>query len=231
MQGIKVLIIDDDEKLRVLMEHSFITAGAEAKTAIDGKVGLREFYEFKPDLVILDVLMPNMDGWETCKSIRLLSDVPIIMLTALGQDKDIVKGLDAGADDYMIKPFSVKVLVARAKAAVRRANTPVTTKKAIIYSDGHLTINLDEYSVLISAEHIKLTATEFRLLAYMLENAGRVVSFKQILENVWGWEYVDDLSYSRVYIWHLRQKIEPDPKNPIYLINVQGIGYRFEKQK
>jgi len=230
MQGKKILIIDDDPQIRRLLEYSLSKEGAEIITSEDGKDGLRNFYLHKPDLVILDVMMPNMDGWETCRNIRQLSDVPIIMLTALGREEDIVKGLDIGVDDYISKPFSVKILVARARSALRRADLPVVSEPLLTYSDNYLTINIEEHRVYVRGEPVELTATEFRLLAYLLENAGRVMSFGQILESVWGWEYTDDVNYIRVYIWHLRRKIEDDPKNPKYITNVQGIGYRFEKQ-
>jgi len=230
MQGKKILIVDDDPQIRRLLEYSLSKEGAEIITSEDGKDGLRNFYLHKPDLVILDVMMPNMDGWETCRNIRQLSDVPIIMLTALGREEDIVKGLDIGVDDYISKPFSVKILVARARSALRRADLPVVSEPLLTYSDNYLTINIEEHRVYVRGEPVELTATEFRLLAYLLENAGRVMSFGQILESVWGWEYTDDVNYIRVYIWHLRRKIEDDPKNPKYITNVQGIGYRFEKQ-
>jgi len=230
MQGKKILVIDDDSRLRKLMEYSLSNAGAEVITAVDGQEGLREFYNHQPILVVLDIMMPTMDGWETCRSIRQLSDAPIIMVTAKGNEDDIIRGLDIGADDYIIKPFSPKEFVARARAAIRRYEKQAPTINPSSYSDNYLSINIEEHRVFVDGEPAKLTATEFRLLAYLLENAGRVMSFEQILEKVWGWEYTDDVNYIRVYIWHLRKKIEKDPKNPEYVTNVQGIGYRFEKK-
>lgn len=230
MKNKKILVIDDDPQLRRLTEYPLTRAGADVTLAKNGKDGLRQFYEKQPDLVILDVMMPEMDGWETCKNIRQLSDVPIIMVTARGNDEDVIKGLELGADDYITKPFNVKVLVARARAALRRAEKGLTIKPGISYSDPYLTIDLDEHRIFAGGEPVDLTATEFRLLAYLLENAGRVMSFEQILESVWGWDYTDDVNYIRVYIWHLRKKIEKDPKDPEYIQNVQGIGYRFEKK-
>lgn len=230
MQGKKVLVIDDDIKLRRMMEYTLEKAGAEVFTAVDGKEGLRIFYSEKPDLVILDLMMPNLDGWETCKSIRQLSDIPIVMVTARVQDDDIVRGLEIGADDYIAKPFSPKILIARATAAIRRSETSIVEKTTTTYSDNYLAINFEGHRIFVDGEAIKTTATEFRLLSYLIENAGRVMSFEQILENVWGTGYTDDFNFIRVYIWHLRKKIEKDPKKPEYLINVQGIGYRFEKK-
>ncbi len=230
MQDKKILIIDDDATLRRLMEYPLTKEGSEVLLAENGKEGLKLFYAEKPNLVILDVMMPEMDGGETCKSSRQLSDVPIIMVTARGNDNDIIKGLELGADDYITKPFNVKVLVARARAALRRAEKGIEVEKGTSYSDSYLTIDVDEYRIFADGEPVNLTATEFRLLAYLLENAARVKTFEQILENVWGWDYADDVNYIRVYIWHLRKKIEKEPKEPEYVQNVQGIGYRFEKK-
>ena len=230
MQGKKILIIDDDAQLRHLMKAPLAKSGADVAVAENGKEGLRRFYEQQPNLVILDVMMPEMDGWETCKSIRQLSDVPLIMVTARGNDDDVIKGLELGADDYITKPFNADVLVARARAALRRTEKGMVIKEGMRYSDSHLSIDLDEHRVFADGEAVTLTATEFRLLAYLLENAGRVMSFEQILENVWGWDYTDDVNYIRVYIWHLRKKIEKNPKEPEYILNVQGVGYRFEKK-
>jgi len=230
MQNKKILIIDDDAQLRRLMEYPLSKEGADIVVAVNGKDGLRQFYSEKPDLVILDIMMPEMDGWETCKNIRQLSDVPIMLVTALGKEEDIIRGLDIGADDYITKPFMVKVLVARVRAALRRANLVPESESKTTYSDDYLTVDVESHRIFADGEPVKLTATEFRLLAYLLENAGRVMSFHQILENVWGWDYVGDDNYIRVYIWHLRKKIEKDSKKPEYIQNIQGIGYRFEKR-
>ncbi len=232
MNGSKILIIDDDPRLRRLMEFALANAGAETVCAIDGKDGLRKFYSEHPNLVVLDLMLPEMNGWDTCKNIRQLSDVPIIMVTARGEEEDIIRGLDMGADDYITKPFSPKVLVARARAAIRRSQLNGEEKKAETtnYSDDFLAVNLEEHRIFAGGEPVKLTSTEFKLLAYLLDNSGRVLTFEQILENVWGWDTSEDVNYIRVYIWHLRSKIEPDPKNPQYILNVQGMGYRFERR-
>jgi len=230
MRNKNILIIDDDALLRRLMEYPLSEEGANVILATNGKDGLRQFYSEKPDLVILDVMMPEMDGWETCKNIRQLSDVPIMMVTARGKEDDIIRGLDLGADDYITKPFQVKVLVARVRAALRRADLVPETESKISYSDDYLSVDIEAHRVFANGEPVKLTATEFRLLAYLLENVGRVMSFNQILENVSGRDYAGDDNYIRVYIWHLRKKIEKDSKKPEYIQNVQGIGYRFEKR-
>jgi DNA-binding response OmpR family regulator len=231
MEKNKVLVVDDDPALLSLIEYTFEREGYEVLTASDGKEAIRQFFEHRPNLVILDVMMPRMDGWETCRRIREVSEVPIIMLTARGQDEDIVRGLEYGADDYLTKPFSIKVLMAHARAVLRRAALPpVEGEEPITYCDDYFTIDLRERRVSVVGEPVKLTPTEYRLLAYMVQNANRVLTFQQILQNVWGWEYQDDLDYVRVYVWHLRQKLEEDPKNPKYIQTEVGVGYRFEGQ-
>ncbi|NPV07642.1 MAG: response regulator transcription factor [Anaerolineae bacterium] len=227
MEGKKILVIDDDPRLQRLLEYTLCQEGAEVLLASDGEEGLRKFYTHTPDLVVLDLMMPRMDGWETAKRIRLVSDVPILMLTARGREEDIIKGFEHGADEYVAKPFSLRVLMARARALLRRASLPPIADHPVTYSDDYLTVDLDKNRVTAGDRLVRLTATEYRLLAYMVENAGRVLSTRQILEKVWGWEYTDDVDYVRIYIWHLRQKLEPDPKRPRYLQTEHGIGYRF----
>jgi DNA-binding response OmpR family regulator len=231
MEKNRVLVVDDDPALLSLIEYTFEREGYEVLTASDGKEAMRQFFAHRPNLVILDVMMPRMDGWETCKRIREVSEVPIVMLTARGQDEDIVRGLEYGADDYLTKPFSIKVLMAHARAVLRRAALPpVGEEEPVTYCDDYFAIDLQERRVSVLGEPVKLTPTEYRLLAYMVQNANRVLTFQQILRNVWGWEYQDDLDYVRVYVWHLRQKLEEDPKNPRYIQTEVGVGYRFEGQ-
>jgi len=231
MEKTKVLVVDDDPALLSLIDYTFDREGYEVITASDGKEALRQFFARRPNLVILDVMMPRMDGWETCRRIREVSDIPIVMLTARGQDEDIVRGLEYGADDYLTKPFSIMVLLAHARAVLRRAALPpVDEEEPATYADDYFTIDLKERRVSVRGEPIKLTPTEYRLLAYMVQNANHVLTFQQILQNVWGWEYQDDLDYVRVYVWHLRQKLEEDPKNPQYIQTEIGVGYRFESQ-
>ncbi|MGI6206872.1 MAG: response regulator transcription factor [Anaerolineae bacterium] len=220
-------MIDDDPRLQRLLEFTLGQEGAEVYLASDGEEGLRAFYAHTPDLVVLDLMMPRMDGWEAAQRIRLISDVPILILTARGREEDIIKGFEIGADEYVTKPFSLRVLVARARALLRRASLPPVSDQPVTYSDDYLTVDLDKNRVTVNGEVVRLTATEYRLLAYMVSNAGRVLSARQILEKVWGWEYTDDVDYVRIYIWHLRQKLEPDPKHPKYLQTEHGIGYRF----
>lgn len=229
MQGKKILVIDDDVNLCQLMGFILSSEGAEVITAHNGREGLHNFYEHRPDLVILDVRMPEIDGWETCRQIRLLANVPIIMLTTLNKNEDIVQGLNSGADDFISKPFSRDVLMARVRAALRRADLPVPSTSNTSYGDDYLIIDIDKHKVLVRGEPVDLTATEFRLLAYLLQNAGKALTYRTILENVWGWEYQNNIDYVHVYLSNLRRKIEEDPRNPRYLRNIRGVGYCFEK--
>jgi two-component system KDP operon response regulator KdpE len=228
----KVLVVDDEPAFVNLVEQVLTQKGYEVFTATDGQEALRLLFAHKPDLVILDVMMPKLDGWQTCSRIREISDVPILMLTGKKKSKaDIVRGLDYGADDYLIKPVGSRELVARVRAILRRAELPssLEAKKEITYSDAFLTVNIAERKVIVNGERVRLTPTEFKLFALLLENAGRVLTHKQLLEKVWGWEYVDDIDHVRIYIWHLRQKIEPDPAHPRYIIAEPGVGYYFQK--
>jgi len=228
----KILVVDDDATFARLVDQILTDKGYEVLKASDGQEALRLLFAHKPALVLLDVAMPKMDGWQTCSRIRELSDVPIIILTGSQKTEDaVVRGLDYGADDYLIKPIGKRELVARVRAILRRAESSSTrnAQKEITYSDDYLAVNVTERKVMINGERVKLTPREFRLLAYLVENAGRILSHKQLLEKVWGWEYVDDLDYVRIYISHLRQKIERNPTLPKYILTEPGVGYYFEK--
>ena len=231
--GKKVLIVDDDEVLVRLIDQVLTQQGYEVLKAGNGQEALRLLFAHKPELVLLDVVMPKMDGWQTCSRIRDVSDIPIIMLTGKQKaEDDIVRGLDYGADDYLIKPVGNRELVARVRAALRRAelsSSSVDAKREITYSDGFLTVDVAERKVIVNGERVKLTPREFRLFALLVENAGHILTHKQVLEKVWGWEYTDDLDYVRIYISHLRQKIEPAPVLPRYIITEPGVGYYFQK--
>ena len=230
--GKKVLVIDDDPAFLRLVDQVLTQKGYEVLKANNGKEGLRLLFNQKPDIVLLDVVMPEMDGWQTCYRIRDVSDIPIIILTGKRKtEDDIVRGLDYGADDYLIKPVGNKELVARVRAVLRRAELPSSreAERGIKYSDGFLMVDVTERKVTVNGERVKLTPREFRLLALLVENADHILSHKQVLEKVWGWEYTDDLDYVRIYISHLRQKIEPDPTLPRYIITEPGVGYYFQK--
>lgn len=226
--NIKVLIIDDDQNLADMVGLIFQTNGATVYKAGDGESGLQMFYQHRPNIVVLDVVMPEINGWEVCRQIRLMADTPIIMLTTLVDDQDIVKGLQYGADDFISKPFSPEVLKARAAAVLRRVRVEIESEiDPHIYHDDHLTIDLQQRQVIAGNELIKLSATEFKLLAFLLLNANRVLSYQQILVNVWGHEYRDSIDYVHVYMSHLRRKLEQDSRNPRYFQTEHGIGYRF----
>jgi len=224
-----LLVIEDDTRLADALKLYFGNRGYEVIAAANGLEGLQKMYAHRPDLIILDVMMPRMDGWETCRRIRELSDVPIIMLTARGQESEKVKGLKLGADDYVAKPFSLKELEARVEAVLRRIKLPPPAKGGVLYADEELVIDSERWEVTRQGKPLELTATERRLLFYLAENAGRVLTHQQILERVWGAEYIDDIDYVKLYIWRLRRKIERDPSHPRYILTERGIGYRFAK--
>ncbi|MBA7482137.1 KDP operon transcriptional regulatory protein KdpE [subsurface metagenome] len=228
----KILIVDDDAALVRLFAQILTGKGYEVLKASNGQEALRLFFAHKPDLVLLDIVMPELDGWQTCSRIRDLSDVPIIMLT--GQQKsedDVVRGLDYGADDYLLKPVGSKELLARVRAILRRAELPpaLDVEKRVTYTDDYLAVDVAERKVMVNGKRVKLTPIEFRLLVFLVENAGRILTHQQLLEKVWGWEYTDDLDYVRIYISHLRRKIEPEPAKPRYIITEPGVGYCFQK--
>jgi two-component system KDP operon response regulator KdpE len=228
----KILIIDDDMAFLRLTDEVLRQQGYEVLKAQDGQEALRRLFTDKPTLVLLDVVMPRMDGWQTCQRIRDVSDVPIIMLSGKRQDEeDIVRGLGYGADEYIFKPVGNKELVARVQAALRRMELPpaVEAKLGTVYTDDFLTIDIPERKVIVKGERMRLTPREFRLLTLLVENADHIITHRQALEKVWGWEYADDIDYVRIYISHLRQKIEPEPSVPKYILTEPGVGYYFQK--
>lgn len=232
LQDKRILIVEDDNNLRYLLKKVLAREGVETLSAADGDEGVRRFFEHRPDLVILDIMMPGQDGWQVYKQIRRMADTPVIFLTALGKENDIVKGLDLGAIDYVTKPFSTSVLLARVRAAFRQASQTSGNieDNSSTYNDGYLSVDIEQHAVLVRGNTVKLTSTEFRLLAYLFQHAGRMRTFKQILNNVWGEEYQSNIEYIHAYAWRLRKKLEEDPRNPIYLLTEHGLGYRFEKQ-
>lgn len=224
----KLLLVDDDTALTKTLQLYFSRAGYETSSAANGTEGLRELYRFHPDLVVLDIMMPYMDGWETCRRIREMSNVPIIILTAKTQETDRIIGLRLGADDYIGKPFSVKELEARVEAILRRSRPREKSLEGrVLYITNDLIIDAERWEVLRNGQHVELTSTELRLLFYLAENAGRVLSHRQILEQVWGPEYVGNTDYVKLFVWRLRNKIEIDPADPKYILTERGIGYRM----
>lgn len=228
----KILVVDDDPSLVSLIRWILNGKGYEVLQAGNGREALRILFDQKPDLVLLDVVMPGMNGWQTCSRIREVSDIPVIMLTGEHKSEDdIVRGLDYGADGYLIKPVRNRELVATVRAVLRRAELPsnLEKKRDICFSDDFLSIDIDARQVRINGERVKLTPIEFRLLALLVKNTGQILTHPQLLEKVWGWEYVDDIDYVRIYISHLRRKIEPVPTQPRYVITEPGVGYYFQK--
>lgn len=227
----RILIIDDEEAIRDSLNQRLSREGFEVFVAADGLEGLRAFHAERPDIVIIDIVMPEMDGLTVCQRIREVAETPIMMLSAEAvKEEDIVQGLEAGADEYIVKPIRSKEFVARVRALLRRSQMAAVEAESG-YNDGYLTVDLQRRQVHVDGEKRHLTPTEFKLLAVLIENAGRVVQQRDLLEQVWGREYVDDIYYPRVYVSQLRRKIEPEPSNPTYIQTEHRVGYRFEKQK
>ena len=222
----KILVIDDDRTLLGLLRRSLEKAGYRFIGVTNGIDGLQSVYKDQPDLVILDVMMPRMDGWETCLRIREVSQVPIIMLTAKEEEADKVKGFECGADDYVTKPFSFAELTARVGAVLHRARRGKPAEAPRVYIFDELVVDVDHKEVSVQGQPVDLTPTEFELLVCLAENAGRTVTHERLLARVWGDEYVDT-GYVKRYIWYLRRKIERDPSNPEYIITERGFGYRL----
>ena len=231
MHNRKILLIDDDPYLTLLLKDLFEHEGAQVVSAQHAEEGLRQFYAHRPDLVVLDIMMPGMSGWEVCKTLRQLSDVPILMLTALGRDQDIARGLDGGADDFLTKPFSNQVLLAWVRALLRRAAIVPGTDRPLFYDDGYLTVDLEHRQVWRRHQAVRLSSTEYKLLTCLVQNGGRVLTYDQILGLVWGEVYLGSPEYVHVYVHRLRQKLEEDPAHPRYLLTEPGVGYRFERQR
>jgi two-component system KDP operon response regulator KdpE len=225
----KILIIDDDPVALQVTQTGLTATGYKVITAQDGKIGLQKFQEHRPDLVILDVIMPTMDGWETCRSLRQLSNVPILMLTGLESKGDIVKGLNLGADDYVVKPFRLPELQARVEALLRRLNMPLPSSEQMVmhFQNGELIIDPVAEQVTLRGKPLHLTPLEYNLLFFLAKRSGRIVSTSTIFDKVW--PYTTDAGPESVkwYIWRLRQKLEADPDNPRYILTEHGFGNRF----
>lgn len=229
--SVKVLIVDDEQAIRDALGRKLRREGFDVVLCGDGLEGLRAFHAERPDIAILDIVMPgSMDGLTVCRRIREVADTPVMMLSAQAiTEDDVVEGLNAGADEYLIKPVRLNEFTARVNALLRRSQMTAAEAEQG-YNDGYLNIDLHHRHVHVAGRKIHLTPTEFKLLAVLMENAGRVVAQRDLLEQVWGHEYVDDVYYPRVYISQLRRKVEPDPANPVYILTEHRIGYRFEKQ-
>lgn len=222
-----ILVIDDDKTLLRLLQEALNKANFQVIPATNGIDGLQEVYARQPDLVLLDVMMPRMDGWETLTRIRQLSRVPVIMLTAKDSEADKLRGFTLGVDDYITKPFSFAELIARIQVVIRHAREHSNGDKARRYVIGALVIDLDAHRVTKAGIPIELTPTEFRLLQMLAENPGRVLTHEQLLERVWGYDTAEDTGYVKRFIWYLRRKIEDDPTKPQYIMTERGFGYSF----
>lgn len=223
----KILVVDDDTKLLYLIDKVLRPRGFDVFTAASGEEGLKLFHQIAPDLVILDVMMPGMGGWEVCRRLRENSSVPIIFLTALGSLEDTVQGLQEGADDYLVKPFRTAELTARVKAMLRRSRMSHKQPDIMRFQDGRLLINCAEKKVFVHDQEVSLSPTEYNLLLYFAKRAGRIIPPKLLHEAIWGPTPDAELDNVKWYIWRLRQKIEDDPPNPSIILTERGKGYRF----
>ena len=223
----QILLIDDSESERAIVADRLERSGYDVVSAPDGRAGLRALYETRPDLILLDVVMPGIDGWKTLELIREVSEVPVIMLTALDAEIDRVRGLRGGADDYVGKPFGQAELAARIDAVLRRSGEKPTVRE--VYDDGTVLIDFAASSVTVRGEQVSLTPLEFRLLAALTQNAGLVLSREQLLELVWGYAHDAGGGQVKLYIGYLRKKIESDPAAPELIQTVRGFGYRYSK--
>ena len=226
--NINVLVVDDEKSLRDFVRRNLEVRGYSVLTASNGIEALANFQNENVHLVIMDIMMPHMDGLEATRRIREESHVPIIILTAMGEEADKVRAFDLGADDYLTKPFGVGELLGRVKAVLRRADGFDTGKGEGRVVRGEIEVDVERHLVTVQGDVIDLTPTEFNLLLYFMKNAGKTLQHRAILQNVWGKEYSDEAEYLRVYVGKLRQKIEVDPSKPVYLHTEHGIGYRFE---
>lgn len=222
-----ILVIEDDQAIASLTQLQLENRGYEVRVAYDGAEGLRQAYAVQPDLVVLDIMMPDMDGWTVCERLRELSDVPIIFVTAVGKEADIVRGLEMGADDYLVKPFSPRELVARIEAVLRRGEREGISFESRIYQNGPLSVNLENRQVKLNDNLVDLTPIEFKLLSTFIRNEDKVLTHRFLLSQVWGPAYEEERQYLKLYVWYLRQKIEEDPSNPLLIQTERGVGYRL----
>ncbi|MEA3377622.1 MAG: response regulator transcription factor [Chloroflexota bacterium] len=222
----RIMIVEDDEALIRMLATHLEGKGFEVVSATRGREALRLAFEKHPALILLDVMMPGMDGWQTCERLRELSDVPIIMITAKAEETDLLKGFRLGADDYITKPFSLKELLARIHALLRRADHE-GEPNGELYDDGYLRVDLERHQVFRAGELITLTPTEYRLLECLVENKGRVIPHQELLERVWGPEYAGATDSLALYVRYLRKKLEENPAEPHYILNRWGMGYWF----
>lgn len=226
--GKLILVVDDEPRMIGFIRMNLELEGHRVIEAHNGLEALEAIRTKLPDVVLLDVMMPELDGFETLRMLREFSSIPVIMLTAKGEENDKVYGLELGADDYVTKPFGPRELSSRIKAVLRRAEMPSTSPdQAVLRIDNRLQVDFNRREVIVEGEHVKLRPTEYRLLYHLIENAGWTVPHDQLLAKVWGYEYRDEAHYVRLYVNYLREKIEEDPAHPKYILTERGVGYRF----
>ena len=221
----RILVVDDEPQLTRVLRRSLMAKGYDVRIAGDGEFALQTFHDWPPDLVITDLAMPNISGLELCRRLRATSEVPIIVLSVRGEEQTKVQALDAGADDYVTKPFGMDELSARIRAALRRQ--PATDSKSQMLEVGDFRIDLEAHTITQSGKEIHLTPKEFDLMVHLVRNAGKVLTHRALLGAVWGGDYTEQNEYLRVFIGQLRKKIEPDPSEPRYILTEPWIGYRF----
>ncbi len=224
-----ILIVDDEPRIRDFVRMNLEIEHYIVIEADNGIEALDQLREHLPDLVVLDVMMPEMDGFETLKAMREVSTVPVIMLTVRQDEQDRIRGLDLGADDYIAKPFNPRELLSRIRALLRRSLLPPPARKTEIVVDPDLKIDFSRREVMVRGKKVVLRPTEYRLLYHLVNNAGHLLTHETLLSKVWGREYRDEAHYLRLYITYLRQKIEKDPGHPQYILTERGVGYRFRE--
>lgn len=228
MKKTRILVVDDELSIVKFLRANLEARGFEVLAAMNGAEALHVFEMELPDLVVLDIIMPKMDGFEVCRRLREWSQVPIIMLSAKGDESDKVKCLDLGADDYITKPFGKDELIARVRAVMRRTAAAATIPTRPSFACGDLQVNFVRRQVAVAGNEVNLTPTEYALLQEFVLNAGKVLTHTHLLNKVWGPEYRDEREYLHVFVRRLRAKLESDPTNPRYILTVPGVGYRFE---
>lgn len=222
-----VLVVDDEPRMIRFIRMNLELEGYHVVEASNGIEALDQVRKHLPDLVIMDVMMPKMDGFESLRLLREISTVPVILLTVRSDEEDRIHGLELGADDYITKPFSPRELVSRVNAVLRRADWPSPTPRTVLEVDDRLSVDFNRHQVIVEGERIDLRPTEYRLINHLIQNAGWVVPHETLLAKVWGYEYRDETHYLRLYINYLRKKIEKDPADPEYILTERGVGYRF----
>jgi DNA-binding response OmpR family regulator len=229
VSGKTVLVVDDEPHVVEFIAMNLELEGFRVVRAANGYEALEKAAKEMPDLVVLDIMMPDIDGFETLEKLREISAIPVIFLSAKGEEVDRIRGLDLGADDYITKPFGPKELVSRIRAVLRRTEPATAAAGSEIAVDDELRINFDQRKVIVRGKEVRLRPTEYRLLYQLVTNAGKLLTHEMLLSRVWGTEYRDEDQYVRLYVTYLRQKIEKDPKNPRYILSERGLGYRFKE--